>query len=396
MGLVPALLLVIGLGAAGAVVGALFPRFEATALLQFPEAQRRPDPKTLDPLVVEQRLPDPKANLIELAAYKRVAASYDSPVPLSAYIAATGLAASASADALVRQAGSASFWERAAVPILPFSRRDQKEFGDIREAPASALLGLELSASAPTGSMAEEMLSILAGYYTNAVMRERVRAWILAGKLDAQSPQKNLQADILRAELDIELYARRAEDMKTVLARHPDAARMDSRQVVSVNAAEGGERYLSPLAQLVGAESAISQRREMIRRWHRESKQKQALSEFFAGAEALVEQESNVTKLLPALASLSAKTFAETDNAPEWKREAALRVDGALDNFEVMRTQFGIRNSVRVAGVPNRGPLRLGALGVAISLALITGLAFLRASVASVSREGQDRDTSRV
>jgi hypothetical protein len=391
IGVVPVLLLVIGLGAAGVVVGVLFPKFEATALLQFPEAQRRPDAKTLDPLAVEQRLPDPKANLIEFSAYKRVAASYDSPVPLRNYIAATGLTASTAAEALVRQAGSASFWEAAAVPILPFSRRDQKEFGDIKDAPAAALLGLELVAVAPTASMAEEMLSILAGYYTNAVLRERVRAWILAGKLDSQSPQKGLQADILRAELDIELYARRAEDMKAVLARHPDAARMDARQVVSVNAAEGGERYLSPLAQLVGAESAISQRREMIRRWQRESKQKQVLAEYFAGAELLVDQESNVTKLLPALKSLSSRTFASIDPAPEWRREAALRVDGALENFEVMRGQFGVRNGIRISGASGRSPVRLGLMAAGIGLAMLGALAFLRASLAAL-REDSNLD----
>ena len=131
---------------------------------------------------------------------------------------------------------------------------------------------------------------MLAGYYINAVVRERIRAWTLAGKVDAQAQEKGVRADILRAELDIELYGRRADDMKAMLARYPDAARMDSRQVVSVNPSEGGERYLSPLAQLVGAESAISQRRELIRRWQRELKQKTVLAQFYAKADALLDQ----------------------------------------------------------------------------------------------------------
>ena len=175
---------------------------------------------------------------------------------------------------LLKQAESPGFWDKVAAPVLPFSRRDQKEFGDIKDASATYMLGLELTADARTESVAQDIVDMLASYYINAVVRERIRAWTLAGKVDAQSLEKGVRADILRAELDIELYARRAEDMKAILARYPDAARMDSRQVVSVNPAEGGERYLSPLAQLVGAESAISQRRELIRRWQRELKQK--------------------------------------------------------------------------------------------------------------------------
>jgi hypothetical protein len=256
IGLWPAVLVVAVLSGAGLLVGFLFPKYEATAFLQFPEIQKRPEQIPGHPAQtggVEQRLMDPKANVIELAAFKRVAASYDSAAQLASYLNASGLATSAGASRLLTQADDPGFWSKAAVPILPFSRRDQKEFGDIKDAAATALLGLELTADARTEGIAQEMITVLAGYYTNAVMRERIRAWVMAGKVDAQSQQKTLQADILRAELDIQLYGRRAEDMKAVLARYPGASRMDARQVVSINPAEGGERYLSPLAQLVGA-----------------------------------------------------------------------------------------------------------------------------------------------
>ena len=253
------------------------------------------------------------------------------------------------------------------------------------------MLGLELTADARTESVAQDMVDILAGYYINAVVRERMRAWTLAGKVDAQSQEKGVRADILRAELDIELYGRRADDMKAVLARYPDAARMDSRQVVSVNPAEGGERYLSPLAQLVGAESAISQRRELIRRWQRELKQKTVLAQFYSSADALLDREIDVTKLLAELKALATKTFSHAEAAQEWNQEAALRVNGALDNFEVMRSQFGVRNGIRVGEVASRSPLRLAGLGIAAGLALLGALAFLRATLAG----GAGREASR-
>ncbi len=228
---------------------------------------------------------------------------------------------------------------------------------------------------------------MLAGYYVNAVMRERIRAWTLAGKLESQSQDKSVRADILRAELDIDLYGRRVQDMKGVLARYPDAARMDSRQVVAVNPAEGGERYLSPLAQLVGAESAISQRREMIRRWQRELQQKDLLSRFYSGAEALIESEIELNRLLGELRSLAKKTFTHETAAEEWNREAAFRVDGALDNFEVMRGQFGVRNGIRTEEAVSRNPWRLAALGCAAGLVLLGALGFVRAAMRAAQSE---------
>ena len=285
------------------------------------------------------------------------------------------------------QAENPSFWSKAAVPILPFSRRDQKEFGDIKDASATTMLGLELRADARSEAVAQDMVDILAGYYINAVVRERMRAWTLAGKVDAQAQEKGVRADILRAELDIELYGRRANDMKAILARYPDAARMDSRQIVSVNPAEGGERYLSPLAQLVGAESAISQRREMIRRWQRELKQKNVLAQFYSNADVLLDEEAYVTKLLTELKTLSTKSFSHAEATQEWNQEAALRVSGAQDNFEVMRSQFGVRNGIRVGAVGSRNPWRLAAIGAAVGLALLGALAFLRATLLSARGE---------
>lgn len=365
---------------AGLVIGLLFPKFEATTLLQFPEPQK--DKGAGDyKMFSDQRTSDPKANVIELATYKRVAASYDSVVELGSYLTASGLSSRPAAERLLKQSEYPGFWGKVAVPVLPFSKRDQREFGDIKDASATTMLGVELTADARTGTMAQEMVSILAGYFTNAVVRERIRAWALAGKVDSKSQEKGIRADILRAELDIELFGRRAVDMKAVLARYPDAARMDSRQLLSVNATDSGERYLSPLAQLVGAESAISQRRESIRRWQRELKQKAVLAQFFMDADALLEREVEVVRLLAELRTLATKTFSHAEAEEEWSQEAALRVNGALDNFEVMRSQFGVRNGVRTVEIASRAPLRLASLGIAVALALLGTLAFLHSAL---------------
>ena len=389
-----ALLVPLVLAIAGIAVGIFFPKFEATALLQFPEAQKSVE-RSVETRLTEQRPLDHKANVIELAAYKRVAASYDSATQLGAYLEAAGLSSHPGAARLLSQAENPTFWSRAAVPVLPFSRRDQKEFGEIKDASATTMLGLELTADARTESVAQDIVNLLAGYYINAVVRERIRAWTLAGKVDAQSLEKGVRADILRAELDIELYGRRADDMKAMLARYPDAARMDSRQVVSVNPSEWGERYLSPLAQLVGAESAVSQRREMIRRWQRELKQKTILAQFYAGADALLDREVEVTKLLAELKSLATRAFSHAEAAQEWSQEASLRVGGALDNFEVMRGQFGVRNGVRAGEVASRSPLRLAGIGIVTGLVILGAVAFLRTAVLAARGEaGQASEDS--
>jgi hypothetical protein len=67
--------------------------------------------------------------------------------------------------------------------------------------------------------------------------------------------------------------------------------------------------------------------------------------------------------------------------AQEWNQEAALRVNGALDNFRVMQSQFGVRNGIRTAEAVSRSPLRLAAAGLAVGLAILVALAFVRAGI---------------
>ncbi|MEF9996698.1 MAG: hypothetical protein RR784_08980, partial [Burkholderiaceae bacterium] len=216
---------VVALAGAGAAVGIFFPKFEATALLQFPEPQK----------VSEQRVIDPKAGLVELAAYKRMAASYDSVDQLRGYVEGAGLAKEPAAVRLLKQAEDPKFWNKSAVPLLPFSKQDQKQFGDIKDASATTLLGLELSANARTPEVAQQMVGVLGAYLTNAVVRERIRSWALAGKVESTSSEQGFRADIIKAQLDISLAERRIEDMKGVFKRHPEAAGMASRPAVNVD-----------------------------------------------------------------------------------------------------------------------------------------------------------------
>lgn len=387
---VPALLGLLAL--AGAVAGWLFPKFEASAMLQFPEPKKYEQSQLPDPLLKQEQEQKDKGNVIELHAYKRVAASYHSSAQLAAYLEATGGLDSAAGQRLLEQSEKPGFWDGVAVPVLPFSRRDQKQFGDIRDPAANSVLGLELRASARAAPVAEQMIGILSGYFANSMVREQIRSWVLAGKVAALSTQKTAHADIVRAELDIELSARRAEDMKAILARYPQAGRMESSQALIVT--EPGERFLSPLAQLVGAESAISQRRELIRRLERDVRQKQLLLQFYSAAEPITGQKPDALKILAVLKELADETFSEVDTKEEWAREATLRIYGALEGFTALRGQFGVRGGVSIEAAPGRAPIRLALLGAVVGALVLGAFALLRASLRAARFEMPD-DTPR-
>lgn len=362
LGLDPAgaVLLVVSLGIAAALLGMVFPKVNGKALLQ---------------------LPDQPAESIELATFKRVIATYGTNSRLGDYLVATGRHGSVAGRRLVSQARTADFWQQAISPVLPFSRRDQREFGDIKDAAAPRLLGIEISVDAPDEAIATEMIGILATYFADALIRERARAWLLSGKSDAITRARQLRADIVKAAFDIQLNERRIADMKALLAKYPEASRLDMRQIVSVSSNETGERFLSPMAQLIGFESAISQRRAEVQRYEREVLQKELLSGFFSKAESVLDTSRDVHDLVLALKEVARATFAFTGTSNDWAREVALRVDANLERLSALREEIGVRDAIQVQPIKLRSPTSLALVGLVAGLALLGGVVLARKTI---------------
>lgn len=354
--LFPTIGFVVLLAASGATMGLVFPKYEANALLQ----------------VYNEG--------VDLPTFKRVFASYASADEFKAFLDAAGSARSAAESRLVLQAESASFWSKAVSPVFPLTKKDQRESAGLKETATNTLLGIDLTTDARSTKLSAEMISVLARYVTNAIMRERIREWILAGKAHAANIAKAAPGDIMRTEFDIELLERRIADTKKILARYPNVTRADGRLMISPSEVNGGDRFLSPLAQLIGLETEISKKQALVRRFQRNLEQQRLFATFFAEAEKLFDGIVTVGKLLPALRQLATKTLATADGSQAWVKEVEASIIGELDNFGATQTQLGVRGAVRVAGVASRNPLRLASLLSLLGVVAVGALAFLRAT----------------
>jgi hypothetical protein len=367
---------VVILGLAGLIVALSFPKEVASGFLEtpgvtLPSELRQERPEELDGQLA-------KSKPITLHEYRRVMAGYSTAAALQDFLSASA-AKGPGAQRLLVQSRLPAFWDGVASPVLPFSRRDAREFGDIRDAASNALVGLDLSTNARDAATASEMLGIMAGYFTNALLRERVRTWVLKHSTDAASKEKALQADIIEARMKIDAMGRRIQDFKEILARYPDSAKLDSRQVISIT--EGSDRFLSPLAQLVAADTSITSLRETIHRKERQALQFAFQERFFHEADQMLQSNMLVAKLISELGKLSARQLASVDPQADWAREVALRIQADVAGFSSAFASFGIRNEPRVSAAAARDPMRLAGLGAAAALLLLGLIAFIRATL---------------
>jgi hypothetical protein len=379
-----ALAFIVVLAVAGAAVGVAFPKWNAEGLLETPGVvvpfdEQRDRNRDADSPV--------KTQYVTLAEYRRVVAAYSSETSLREFLDAAKKQGPA-AERLVAQAENPGFWNTVASPVLPFSRRDAREFGELKDAASNSLVGVDLSTNARTPAMANEMLGTMSGFFANALIRERVRAWVLKNSGEAPAKQKALRAEVIEAQMKIETMGRRIQDLKGILARYPEAGKLDSRQVVTIT--EGQDRFLPPLAQLVAAETSITQHRETIARKERQARQFDLMERFFLEADKKLQATPLASELIPALATLATTKYEGVDPQAEWVREVILRLQADIASFSSALSSFGIRNEARVAPAPARDPARLAAFGAGGAILLLGLIAFLRASMhASRSEVGE-------
>jgi hypothetical protein len=69
-------------------------------------------------------------------------------------------------------------------------------------------------------------------------------------------------------------------DIKAILTKYPASAKIENRQLVSVQ--EGGSRFLSPVTQLVGIESALADQRRNLAELEREKDMLLIRREYFS------------------------------------------------------------------------------------------------------------------
>ena len=222
-----------------------------------------------------------------ISEYKRYAELANDPDAITRYIAANPISNFREDQrkklvAAVVKGG----WQK---PVPKVSKADSKELpefliqleqeraknrdGNIQP----AYIGLRLTYADRDPEVAAGVSNWLGGYFKDVAAREAVRSQISQWTLDSrQFSDKSLERK-LKLVFDVEQAQTRAISLKSLLASYPDSTRRDSQQVVDVR--KDNEKFMSPLSQLLAAESEVISIREQIKKLDREIEQ-QAFTKF--------------------------------------------------------------------------------------------------------------------
>ncbi|MFJ1253088.1 hypothetical protein [Cupriavidus sp. CuC1] len=184
------------------------------------------------------------------------------------------------------------------------AERDRAQDDPDRRPPANVYLGVRLTAIAPTPVEAANVATWLGAYFkdmaTLSAVRQQVSAWTAENRQFSDRASERR----LKYQFDIEQAQVRATALKKVIAAYPDSARREASQVVDVR--KDNEKFMSPMAQLVAAESEVITIREKIQKLDRELQQQsfmKALTVEAASALAQVHSGSDSVVRISAVIS---------------------------------------------------------------------------------------------
>ena len=142
-------------------------------------------------------------------------------------------------------------------PQFSFTEQDAKKYG-VKIEGSGTFIGFNLrnGQKEPSGGVPVMMLS---EYVRDTLIEVGLSAVMLPRCLENEALEQKLRTEQLKDGFEITQNEARAQTLRNVIAQVPDSAVIDNRQIVTVD--EKNERFLSPAAQLVGAEVAISELR---------------------------------------------------------------------------------------------------------------------------------------
>ncbi len=264
------------------------------------------------------------------------------------------------------------------VPVYGSTRSDQRELGDSAKAQENAVLGMRVGYASRDRERARSVVATVGEFVAETAFLAAVRDVVAVRERDHEGSRLVNENAFVNARFTISQLEARGRTLEKLRAAHPDLGKGAPQQVVSV--AEGGSRYLSPAAQVVGVESTLAEYRERVTSAERQARKAAAQYDFYRRVDGLLAAKPRADALLAEMRKLVGVVFpsgSDPDGAIAEGRNEVL-----LDLVQIAALRERGLTFIAPPAIAEREPATLVKFGLAAGLAtLVAGLALVLGTV---------------
>ena len=184
----------------------------------------------------------------------------------------------------------------------------------------SLFVGADIQVEARSEELVRKLALALGDYVSDLIIRGRVVDYVGLNINETRVALGRLENETLQNKFLLTQQQTRLTEMRDINRRYPEASRESQRQVVSLE--KGGARFFSPVAQVVGAESYISEINETLRKLDRDREKLQADLAFLELARVEIDKTPTGRQKLDMLEATLATSLRAMDTKNEAIRES--------------------------------------------------------------------------
>lgn len=251
---------------------------------------------------------------VSAANYKRFEVVFSNGPRLQQYLRSTNQVSTPYGAMLYELADNQDALRDTLKPEFAFTDKDQKTFGvkvtENDEPGAMIGVRIQFRHKEPTNG---PPVALLAEYVRDTLIRVNFEGTMLARCADFRTREQELRNAQLTNDFAITQEERRVATLRDIIARNPEAAVSDNRQIVSLE--KGSERFLSPAAQLVAAEIQIADMKLAEVRRERERVASALKRDYYCQAQQALQQPTTGPAFLEGLANIQTAIFQDQDKS---------------------------------------------------------------------------------
>ena len=165
----------------------------------------------------------------------------------------------------------------------------------------------------------------LGAYFKDVAARETLRDQVSRWAAENRQFGDRAVERKLKYQFEIEQAQTRAKSLKQLVTSYPETARPDTRQVIDVR--KDNEKFMSPMAQLVGAESETIDIREKINKIDREIEQQVFAKAMVADAQTLLSQSRSGSESVVKLSEMIVRFSKQVKTEAEREKLSSMAAD---------------------------------------------------------------------
>ncbi len=203
-------------------------------------------------------------------------------------------------------------------PVYAYTKEDQEKIGGLKDM-ENYIMGIQISMKNKDRNLVKTFVTVIGKFIRDSIFYQKLRGFIISEFDNTEINLKTLNKEELSSLFAISLLNEKKSMLNHILQKYKNSQKIYEKQIIPIE--KNSYQYLSPIVQLIGIESQITDLKIKLLKIKREKKKAELIIEFLG---KFIEHMNNVKRgdqLLKLWNKEFKKFFSNKNKEDSWVRE---------------------------------------------------------------------------